>query len=57
MIVDFKGRKIKGIYHLINTAKISGKKSDYKHQQYILFKGKEDKLNEYLNYLQRRIYA
>ena len=51
MMVDFKGRKIKGIYHLINTAKISGKKSDYKHQQYILFKGK-DKLEEHLIRLQ-----
>lgn len=40
MVVDFHGRKVKGIYHLVNAAKISKKKSDYKKQQYILFKGK-----------------
>lgn len=38
MVVDFKGRKIKGIYHLINTG-LFDKKSKYKHQQFILFKG------------------
>jgi hypothetical protein len=44
MIVEFKGRKIKGIYHLINTGVFN--KKDYKKQQYMLFKGnplKEEK--------------
>jgi hypothetical protein len=40
MIVDFNGRKIKGVYHLINIAKVSKRKSDYKKREYILFKGK-----------------
>ena len=39
MIVEFKGRKIKGIYHLINTGVFN--KKDYKKQQYMLFKGNE----------------
>ncbi|MHA1872729.1 MAG: DNA polymerase ligase N-terminal domain-containing protein [Candidatus Heimdallarchaeaceae archaeon] len=37
IIVEFKGRKIKGIYHLINTGVFN--KKDYKKQQYMLFKG------------------
>ena len=44
MIVEFKGKKIKGIYHLINTGIFN--KKDYKKQQYMLFKGnpiKEEK--------------
>ena len=36
--IDFKGKKIKGIYHLINTGVFN--KKDYKKQQYLLFKGK-----------------
>lgn len=40
MIINFQGRKIKGVYHLINIAKISKNKRDYKKQQYMLFKGK-----------------
>ena len=39
MIVEFKGKKIKGIYHLINTGVFN--KKDYKKQQYMLFKGNE----------------
>ena len=39
IIVEFKGRKIKGIYHLINTGVFN--KKDYKKQQYMLFKGNE----------------
>lgn len=35
--IDFKGRKIKGIYHMVNVGKFN--KKDYKKQQYILFKG------------------
>lgn len=37
IIVEFKGRKIKGIYHLINTGVMN---KDYKSSQYLLFKGK-----------------
>jgi len=37
MIVEFKGTKVKGIYHLINTGVFN--KKDYKKQQYLLFKG------------------
>lgn len=36
--VEFKGRKIKGIYHLVNTGVTNRKK--FKKQQYMLFKGK-----------------
>ena len=35
--IDFKGNKIKGIYHLINTGVID---KDYKGRKYMLFKGK-----------------
>jgi hypothetical protein len=38
IVVDFKGRKIKGIYHFINTGVAS--KDKYKQQRYFLFKGK-----------------
>ena len=36
--IEFKGRKVKGLYHLINTGVMDRKK--YKRQQYMLFKGK-----------------
>ena len=36
--IEFKGRKVKGLYHLINTGVMDRKK--YKQQQYMLFKGK-----------------
>jgi len=38
MTIDFKGRKVKGIYHLINVG-LFDKSKKYKHQQFILFKG------------------
>lgn len=41
IVVDFNGKKIKGIYHFINLAMnkgVSGK--EFKNQQYWLFKGK-----------------
>lgn len=38
IVVDFKGSKIKGIYHFINIGVMDKKK--YKGQQYMLFKGK-----------------
>jgi len=37
VILELKGRKAKGIYHLINTGVFN--KKDYKKQQYLLFKG------------------
>jgi DNA ligase D-like protein (predicted 3'-phosphoesterase) len=37
MAIDFKGSKVKGIYHLISTGVID---KDYKKQTYMLFKGK-----------------
>lgn len=36
--IRFEGKKIKGLYHLINTG-VRDKKQ-YKYQQYMLFKGK-----------------
>lgn len=38
IVIDFKGRKVKGIYHLVNIG-VTGK-TRYKQQQYLLFKGK-----------------
>jgi len=38
IILEFKGRKVKGLYHLISTGFID---KDYKRQTYMLFKGKE----------------
>lgn len=43
ILIEFKGRKIKGYYHLINTG-VMGRKKNYKSQQYFLFKAKA--LNE-----------
>ena len=37
--IDFKGSKVKGVYHLINLGVMT--KSDYKKQNYWLFKGKK----------------
>ena len=42
ILIEFKGKKIKGFYHLVSTGVINRK--EYKSQQYILFKGKT--LNE-----------
>jgi len=39
IVIEFKGHKVKGLYHLINIA-VVGKKKEYKKQQYMLFKGK-----------------
>jgi len=49
IVIEFKGRKVKGIYHMINVAIMRGKKGvkDYKKQGYMLFKGTA-KLNEVL---------
>lgn len=37
--VEFKGRKIKGLYHLVNTGVMD---KDYKSEKYMLFKGRID---------------
>ena len=37
IVVEFKGKKVKGVYHLINTGVFNRK--DYKKQQFMLFKG------------------
>lgn len=42
ILIEFKGRKVKGFYHLISTGVMNRK--EYKNQQYMLFKGKN--LNE-----------
>lgn len=39
MAVTFKGKKIKGLYHLVSTGVMDRKK--YKQQQYLLFKSKK----------------
>ena len=39
IIVEFKGSKIKGIYHFINVG-VSKGRPFYKNKQYMLFKGK-----------------
>jgi len=36
--IEFQGRKVKGLYHLISTGVVN--KKEYKNQQYMLFKGK-----------------
>jgi bifunctional non-homologous end joining protein LigD len=38
ILIEFKGKKVKGFYHLINTGVVKGQR--YKSQQYMLFKGK-----------------
>jgi len=38
IVVEFKGKKIKGLYHMVTTGVMN--KKDYKKQQYMLFKGK-----------------
>jgi len=46
-VIEFKGRKVKGFYHLVSTGvikKSSYRDQDYKNQTYMLFKGKS--LNE-----------
>ena len=43
ILIEFKGKKVKGFYHLISTGVMNRK--EYKNQQYMLFKGKT--LNEW----------
>ena len=55
-VIEFKGRKVKGFYHLVSTGVIkpnpSYKKQDYKNQSYMLFKGKS--LNEISGLLSKK---
>lgn len=44
ILIEFKGRKVKGFYHLISTGVMNRK--EFKNQQYMLFKGKT--LNEWM---------
>ena len=44
ILIEFKGRKVKGFYHLISTGVM--KKRDFKKKEYMLFKGKT--LNEWM---------
>lgn len=44
--IRFFGKKIKGVYHLINTGVFN---RQYKKQQYILFKGKDELKESYDN--------
>jgi DNA ligase D-like protein (predicted 3'-phosphoesterase) len=37
--IEFQGRKVKGLYHMINTGVMN--KKDYKKRSFMLFKGKE----------------
>jgi len=38
IVVNFKGKKLRGVYHLVSVGVVDKKK--YKDQQYMLFKGK-----------------
>lgn len=38
IVVEFKGKKVKGIYHLVSTGVMN--KKEYKKKQYLLFKGR-----------------
>ena len=48
-IIEFKGKKFKGIYHLINTGVFN--KREYKKQHYLLFKGSV--VNEWMGMISR----
>jgi DNA ligase D-like protein (predicted 3'-phosphoesterase) len=50
ILLEFKGRKVKGFYHLINTG-VMKKQQKFKQQQYMLFKGKS--LNEWSGMVSR----
>lgn len=48
ILIEFKGRKVKGFYHLVSTGVID---KDFKRQTYMLFKGKS--LNEMMGMFTR----
>ena len=39
IVIDFKGKKIKGVYHFVSTS-VFGKKNRYSKKVYAFFKGK-----------------
>jgi len=39
IVIDFKGKKLKGIYHLVNTAQF-GRRRSYNRKVFAFFKGK-----------------
>lgn len=49
ILIEFKGKRVRGFYHLISTGVI--RKQEYKAKQYILFKGKT--LNEIMGMVSR----
>lgn len=49
ILVDFKGKKVKGLYHFISTGVMD--RSQYKLKQYMLFKGKL--LTEFIGMISR----
>ena len=56
-VIEFKGRKVKGFYHLVSTGvikKSNYKNQDYKNQSYMLFKGKA--LNEISGQLSKKFW-
>lgn len=53
-VIEFKGRKVKGFYHLVSVGVIKNSKykdQDFKDQKYMLFKGKS--LNERMGMISR----
>lgn len=40
IVVEFKGKKVKGVYHFINTSVFSKQKANYYRNVYAFFKGK-----------------
>lgn len=53
--VEFKGRKIKGVYHLINTGVFN--RRNYKKKHYLLFKGGTVKEELYIENKSMRVIA
>lgn len=51
IILEFKGRKFKGIYHMISTGVMN--KKDFKKRSYMLFKSKKTVLESYLEEIAR----
>ncbi len=41
IVINFKGKKINGIFHFINTGIINRKGNKYSNQNYLFFKGRE----------------
>lgn len=43
MVINFKGRKVKGIYHFVTITKINKMRNKGHRRSYLFFKGKEEK--------------